>query len=149
MTPKELDAFLAEPRLAHLATIDATGAPRIRPVWFLWRGGALWFTTRLRARHTGRDLDHNPTVAVSIASDDRPYRAVIAHGKPEVVGKDEPLLAAISARYGPAEGRRWLAQALREADRVVLRMVPETLLTWDYGKGDHGRQNRGVSMRTG
>ena len=40
-------------------------------------------------------------------------------------------LLAISARYGDDEGRQWAARAMQEPDRVLLRLVPETLLTWD------------------
>lgn len=132
MTPEEIDEFLAAPRLCHFATIDGGGNPRVRPLWYLWSNGEFLFTTRLEARHTGRDLRSAPRVAVSIASEDRPYRAVIAHGRPEVVEKTEELLLALSTRYGEAEGRRWTAKAMTEPDRALLRMVPETLLTWDY-----------------
>jgi PPOX class probable F420-dependent enzyme len=147
LTPEELDAFLNEPRLCHFATVDSKGRPRVRPLWYLWRDGAFWFTTRLEARHTGRDLRHGGRVAVSIASEDRPYRAVVVHGAVEVIGKDEELLRAISTRYGRREGEAWLRRALKEPDRTVLRLVPETLISWDYGKGDYRRQNEGQSMR--
>lgn len=132
MTREEIDEFLASPRLCHFATVDQNGRPRVRPLWYLWRDGEFLFTTRTEARHTGRDLEAHPEVAVSIASEDRPYRAVIAHGRPEVVEKTEELLLAVSTRYGEKEGRRWTAKAMKEPDRVLLRMVPETLLTWDY-----------------
>jgi PPOX class probable F420-dependent enzyme len=134
MTREEIDEFLAAPRLCHFATLDAESSPRVRPLWYLWRDGEFLFTTRLRARHTGRDLRSSPGVAVSIASEDRPYRAVVAHGRPEVVEKTEELLLAISTRYGEAEGHNWAARAMTEPDRVLLRMVPDTLLTWDYGR---------------
>jgi PPOX class probable F420-dependent enzyme len=132
MTPKEIDEFLGAARLCHFVTVDASDQPRVRPLWYLWRDGAFLFTTRMEARHTGRDLMAHPRVAVSVASEDRPYRAVIAHGQPEVLGKDEELLLAISTRYGDREGRTWVTRAMDEPDRVVLRMIPETLLTWDY-----------------
>jgi hypothetical protein len=87
-------------------------------------------------------------VAISVASDDRPYRAVLVRGRAEVVGKDEPLLLAISSRYGEAAARRWLSSALKEDDRVVFKVVPEKLLAWNYGKGDSThKQDQGVSMR--
>jgi nitroimidazol reductase NimA-like FMN-containing flavoprotein (pyridoxamine 5'-phosphate oxidase superfamily) len=148
MTPDEIDAFLVEPRLCAFATVDRRGRPRVRPLWYLWREGAFWFTTRLEARHTGRDLGTSPSVAASIASEDRPYRAVVAHGRPESVGKVEDLLLAISTRYGEAEGRRWTAGAMKEPDRVVLKMEPTTLLSWHYGRGDYGNLQQGRSMRT-
>jgi len=132
MTRKEIEAFLAEPRLCHFATIDAHGRPRVRPLWFLWKDGEFWLTTRLKARHTGRDLATSPWVALSVASEDRPYRAVIAHGRPELVERTEDLLLAIATRYGEGDGRRWAGRALEEPDRVVMRIVPETLLSWDY-----------------
>ena len=134
MTPEEIDAFLAEPRLCHFATVDSSGNPRVRPLWFLWRDGAFYLTTRTKARHTGRDLEHSEHVALSIASEDRPYRAVIAHGHIEILGKDEETLRAVAFKYGEESGRRWLNHALQEEDRVAMRLAPETLLTWDYSR---------------
>ena len=134
MTPQEIDAFLAEPRLCHFATIDARGRPRVRPLWFLWQNGEFWLTTRLEARHTGRDLASSRWVALSVASEDRPYRAVIAYGRPEVVERNEDTLLAISTRYGDEDGPRWAARAMKEPDRALLRVVPETLLSWDYSR---------------
>jgi len=144
---KELKAFLEEVRLAHWATIGPDGKPRVRPVWYLYEGGALYFTTRLESRRTGADVTAGSPVAVSIADDERPYRAVVAHGTPEVWTDDrEAWLERISTRYGEAEGRRWLAGALKEPDRVVLRLVPEKVLAWHYGKGDYGRMQKGGSL---
>ncbi len=148
MTPEEIEEFLAEPRLCHFATVDERGRPRVRPLWYLWRDGAFWFTTRLEARHTGRDVAGGGVASVSVASEDRPYRAVVATGTVEVVGKDRALLESISYRYGEREGRAWVAGAMKEPDRTVLKTVPERLVSWHYGRGDYGRQNRGASLRT-
>jgi PPOX class probable F420-dependent enzyme len=148
MTPEEIDEFLAADRLAHFSTVDERGRPRVRPLWYLWREGAFWFTTRLGHRHTGMDLERDPHVAISVASDDRPYRAVVVRGQAEVIGKDEALLFAISSRYGEAAARRWLSSAMKEEDRVVFKVIPETLLAWNYGKGDSThKQDQGISMR--
>lgn len=146
---KELRAFLEEVHLAHWATIGPDGRPRVRPVWYLYEDGALWFTTRMEARRTGADVAAGSPVAVSIAGEDRPFRAVLAHGTPEVYeGEDrDARLERIATRYGEKEGRRWLAGARREPDRVVLRLVPETVLAWHYGTGDYGRLQRGESLR--
>jgi nitroimidazol reductase NimA-like FMN-containing flavoprotein (pyridoxamine 5'-phosphate oxidase superfamily) len=133
LSPKDLDAFLAEVRLAHLATVDGQGRPRVRPVWFLWENGALWFTTRIGQRHTGRDWADGGEVSVSIASDDQPYRAVIARGRPEVVGREEGLLSAVSSRYLGERRKHWTTEALRQSDRVVFRVEPSSLISWDYG----------------
>lgn len=144
----DLEAFLEEVRLAHFATIGPDGRPRVRPVWFVYADGALWFTTRLEVRRTGADVAEGSTAAVSIASDERPYRAVVVHGTPEVWTDDrDRWLERIATRYGEAEGRRWLFGALKEPDRVVMRLVPQKALAWHYGKGDYGRMQKGASLK--
>ena len=145
---KELEAFLEEPHLAHFATIGPDGNPRVRPLWFCFAEGALWFTTRLEARRTGADVAAGSAVAVSIASDERPYRAVLAYGTPEEWEVDrQRWLERIATRYGEAEGRRWLSGALREPDRAVLRLVPDHVVAWHYGTGDYTRMQKGTSLR--
>jgi PPOX class probable F420-dependent enzyme len=133
VTPEEIDAFLAEPHLGHVATVDDKTRPRVRPVWYLWRDGGFWLTTR-QFRHTGRDLATQPRVAISVASEGRPYKAVIVHGTPEILPKDRDILFAISTRYGEEQGRRWTdEEAMLQSDRIVMRLVPEQLYAWDYG----------------
>jgi nitroimidazol reductase NimA-like FMN-containing flavoprotein (pyridoxamine 5'-phosphate oxidase superfamily) len=135
---EELKAFLDEIHLCHWATVDGRGDPWARPLWYLYADRAFWFTTRTEARRTGADAVGS-RVAVSIASEERPYRAVVMQGTPEVLseGRDE-WLERIATRYGKGPGLRWLARALKEPDRVVMRMVPDRLITWDYSKpGPH------------
>jgi PPOX class probable F420-dependent enzyme len=145
---QELEAFLQESHLAHFATIGPDGKPRVRPLWFCFAEGALWFTTRLEARRTGADVAAGSPVAVSIASEGRPYRALVAYGTPEVWEDDrDRWLERIATRYGRAEGKRWLAGALKEPDRVIMRLVPDHLVAWHYGTGDYTKMQRGASMR--
>jgi PPOX class probable F420-dependent enzyme len=145
---EDLRAFLDEVRVCHWATVGSDGRPRVRPLWYLYRDRAFWFTTRLEARRTGADVTAGSSVAVSIASDDRPFRAVLLHGPPEVWKEDrDAWLERIATRYGEAEGRRWLAGAEKEPDRVVLRLVPDSVIAWHYGKGDYARMQRGEDLR--
>ena len=144
----DLETFLEESHLAHFATIGPDGRPRVRPLWFCFAEGALWFTTRLEARRTGADVVAGSPVAVSIASEERPYRAVLAYGVPEVWEADrERWLERIATRYGQAEGRGWLRGALKEPDRAVMRLVPDHVVAWHYGSGDYTRMQEGGSMR--
>lgn len=137
MQPDDLAKLLAEPHLAHWATVAPDGTPRVRPLWFYYADRALWFTTRLESRGTGREIEGGKPVAVSIASEDRPYRAALLLGTPEVWTEDRDLwLERIATKYGEEAGRRWLQHALVEPDRVAMRLVPDTVLAWNYGKGD-------------
>jgi PPOX class probable F420-dependent enzyme len=144
----DLRAFLEGVRLAHWATVGPDGTPHVRPVWYLYEDGAFWFTTRLESRRTGTDITAGSSVAVSIASEDRPYRAVVASGTPQVWEQDrDRWLERISTRYGEREGGRWLAGAVKEPDRVVLRLVPDRVIAWHYGTGDYGRMQKKASLQ--
>lgn len=135
---EDLKAFLDETHLCAWATVGPDGRPWVRPLWYLYEDKAFWFTTRTEVRRTGADAVGSQ-VAVSIASEDRPYRAVVLQGTPEVWSEDrDAWLERIATRYGDQEGRKWLARAVEEPDRVVMRLLPHRIIAWDYGRpGDH------------
>jgi PPOX class probable F420-dependent enzyme len=148
MSKAELKSFLDEIRLAHLATSSKDGKPRVSPIWYVYEGGVFYFTTRL-GRLKGQHVQKNPFVALSIATDDRPYRAVCAFGKAMVLTQNrDDWLKRISYRYGEEDGKRWVATAVNQPDRVVMVLKPDRVLTWDYGRGDSSRQEKGESMTT-
>lgn len=149
LSRSELNELLNEPRLAHLATSSKNGIPRVSPIWYVYENGFFYFTTRL-GRVKGAHIQKNPIVALSIATDDQPYRAVCAFGRAEIVKENrDKWLERISFRYGEAEGRSWLAKATKQPDRVVMVLKPERVLSWHYGRGDSSRQDSGESMVTG
>ena len=120
----------------------------MNPIWYVYQDGCFYFTTRL-GRVKGRHLQRNPRVAISIANEDRPYRAVCAFGKAQLVQRDrDKWLERISTRYGEQEGREWLREAVKQDGRVVFRVQPERIMSWDYGRDDAERQERGESMAT-
>jgi PPOX class probable F420-dependent enzyme len=148
LSKSELEKFLQKSRMAHLATATTTGKPRVNPIWYAYQDGVFYFTTRLR-RVKGQHIQRNPAVALSIATEVRPYLAVCAYGKAKVIkqGRDE-WLKKISFRYGEAKGKAWLARAVDQPDRVVMKLKPDRVLSWNYGRGDSERQEKGESMAT-
>lgn len=148
LSKSELKVFLNEPRMAHLATSSKTGNLRVSPIWYLYENGVFYFTTRL-GRVKGKHIKENPRVALSIATDVRPYRAVCAFGKAVIVkdNRDE-WLERISFRYGKRQVKSWLAGAVKQPDRVVMMLRPKRVLSWHYGHGDSERQENGESMAT-
>lgn len=147
LSEQEIEQLLDEPLLGHIAVVR-NGKPHVSPIWVYYQKGVFYFTTRL-GRVKGRALRKAGRVAVSIATNERPYRAVIVEGVPQIVEEEKwELLRKISTKYGKAEGERWLEYSKKEPDRVALALRPERMLSWHYGKGDYGKQNQGVSMRT-
>jgi nitroimidazol reductase NimA-like FMN-containing flavoprotein (pyridoxamine 5'-phosphate oxidase superfamily) len=120
----------------------------VSPIWYVYENGVFYFSTRL-GRLKWQQIKRNPSVSLSIATDDRPYRAVTAFGKAVIVREErEKWLERISFRYGAEEGKEWLARAITQPDRVVVMLKPDRLLSWDYGRDDSARQERGESMAT-
>jgi PPOX class probable F420-dependent enzyme len=114
--------LLERPLFAHLATAGPDGAPQVTPVWVLWDGRRLRFTTttdRQKCRNARRD----PRVAVSINDPDRPYRYLELRGLVEHVEPDPggAFFDVLARRYGLA-----YEPPLGDADRrVVLVMRPD------------------------
>ena len=118
------------------------------PIWYAYETGIFYFTTRL-GRLKGEQVKRNPAVALSIASDVRPYVAVCAFGNAQVLKENrDDWLKKISFRYGEEEGKEWLTEAVKQPDRVVMVLKPDRVLSWDYGRGDSERQEKGESMAT-
>lgn len=65
---QRVERRLAEERIGWLTTVDSTGTPQPRPVWFLWHAGSFL----LYSRPDTRKLEHiqrNPRVALHLDGD--------------------------------------------------------------------------------
>jgi len=71
--------LLREPVLAHIATVDARGRPRISPVWVDIDGDDVLFNTA-EGRVKARNLHANSNVAVSVVDPTDPHRVVALTG---------------------------------------------------------------------
>lgn len=148
LSKSELKSFFDEPRMAHLATSSRNGKPRVTPIWFIYENGLFYFTTRL-GRLKGQQIQRNPDVALSIATDVHPYVAVCAFGKAEIVKENrDKWMERLALRYGEEDVKGYLARSTVQPDRVVMALKPERVLSWHYGRGDSNRQDEGESMST-
>ena len=148
LSKSELEAFLDKPRMGHLATSSRNGKPRVTPIWYIYDNGLFYFTTRL-GRLKGQQIQRNPAVSLSIATDEHPYIAVCAFGKAEIVKEDrDKWMERLATRYKESDVKGYLARSTPQPDRVVIALKPERVLSWHYGRGDSKRQEEGKSMAT-
>ncbi|HEU5332595.1 MAG TPA: pyridoxamine 5'-phosphate oxidase family protein [Actinocrinis sp.] len=107
MSPRDfdVDAFLAQPLTARIAT----AGPTVRPVWYLWEDGAFWILTGPWAR-LGARVREDPAVSLVIDVCDPAtglVRQVVAGGAAELLPFDVSRGRRKLARYlGPHE-ERW------------------------------------------
>jgi len=120
----------------------------VNPIWYTYQNGIFYYTTRL-GYLKGHYVRRNPAVALSIATDTRPYVAVCAFGNAQVLKENrDGWLKKISFRYGEDEAKEWLAEAVKQPDRVVMMLKPDRVLSWNYDSDDSERQEKGESMAT-
>jgi hypothetical protein len=132
----DIDAFLSQPLIARVAT----NGPTVRPVWFLWEGGAFWILTGPWARlldHVRRDPAISLVVDVC-ETDTGLVRQVIARGQVEILPFDVPRGRRKLGRYlGADEGnwddrfRHYLLDDPVESGTVWLRLRPDRLVARD------------------
>lgn len=98
--------LLERPLFCHLATLRADGTPHVNPMWFLWDGDCLSFTTSTR-RAKYKELVDRPDAAVSINDPDAPYRYLEVRGKVDRIEPDPTgaFFDVLAKRYGlPMDG---------------------------------------------
>lgn len=133
--PFDIDAYLARPLLARIAS----NGPTVRPVWYLWEDGCFWWLTgdwsSLRSR-----LADDPRVALVVDTCDiaaREVRQVIAYGDAECHPYDPDRAFRKIARYlGPDPhewGPRW-NPADSSGGVEFIRLAPDRLIARDLSR---------------
>lgn len=142
MTPAEMAAFLSQPLPARLATYRTDGFVHLTPVWFAFEDGCFYFTLGERRRHL-KNLRLDPRATLLVDIDQRsaeepngPVRAVMCCGT-VALDTDPARVAAMEE----AIDRRYLGTGEPGDDLpaspesyVLLRLVPSTMMTWDFSK---------------
>jgi PPOX class probable F420-dependent enzyme len=127
MTPNELHAFLDHgTRTAKLATIRASGAPHVAPIWFVRDGDDLVFTTGA-GTVKGKGLARDPRVAICVDDENPPFSFVLLEGTVEIgEDPDELLLWAtkLGARYMGAENAEAFGRRNAVPGELLVRLHP-------------------------
>ncbi|MFN8638307.1 MAG: PPOX class F420-dependent oxidoreductase [Dehalococcoidia bacterium] len=139
MTPADLDAFLAQPLVAVLSTVDDRGGPRSTPVWFHWSQGAAYMFTR-RKSLKWRNLLARPRASLCIDLRTPPYSAVILDGPVEAIEDParlhEIVLTMARAYYGEGKGAAFAERYRDSPGTVLFRLNPERTVSWAYGEDE-------------
>jgi PPOX class probable F420-dependent enzyme len=90
-----------------LATVERDGRPYVRPVWCVWRDGALVFTASPTSRKV-RNLLASPAVSVQL---ELVREVVVVEGSAAEHEASADLLAAYEAKYNwqPPPSQAWYA----------------------------------------
>lgn len=137
MTLVEIQAFLAEPRMAVLGTILRDGMPSLNPVWYLYEDGRFLLSMD-RNVYYAKNLARDPRASLCVQEESYPLKAVVARGSVAIApDTGHALVRRLAPRYrGEEGGREYLEKlfAIPGLDLVAVTLTPERLASWDYGK---------------
>ncbi|MBV9815684.1 MAG: pyridoxamine 5'-phosphate oxidase family protein [Alphaproteobacteria bacterium] len=138
LTPEEQAAFLREHRKAALATIGKDGFPHIVAMNFVARDGAFYMTSYGKAQKV-LNIRRDPKVALMVeaGANYAELRGVMIRGQCEIIEGTEAVRGVFAA-MAEARGTRTAERPRGSGDstpkRVVLKIVPEKITSWDHRK---------------
>ena len=127
-------SLLSDANLARLAYVGTDGRPRVVPIWFQHRDGAIVMVTGPKTEKA-RALAANGAVALTIDSSQPPYKVLLVQGDAalEEVDGMAPEYPEIVRRYlGPATDG-YLAQ-LHVKRQVRIRVAIRSWRVFDFVK---------------
>jgi PPOX class probable F420-dependent enzyme len=140
MSETEVDAYLGVERTCRVATVKASGAPHVTPLWFLWHNRELWLTTLTKSQRW-TDLERDPHVSVVVDSGDGYMElcGVELSGRVEVVG-EVPRVGEPNAELDEIERLNALkyqgpnGSVRHDGRHAWVRLRPDRIVSWDFRK---------------
>jgi len=138
LTSEEQAAFLREHRKAALATIGKDGFPHVVAMNFVAKDGAFYMTSYGKAQKV-LNIRRNPKVTLMVETGDNyaDLRGIMIRGNCEIIEGAEAVRGVFAA-MAEARGVRATERPRGSADsapkRVVLKIVPEKITSWDHRK---------------
>ena len=127
--PPDVDAFLARPNPAIVATLGSDGSPHTAATWYDWDDGRVLLNmdeSRVRLAYLRRD----PRAALTVLDGDNWYRHVSLIGRVVSIEDDADLadIDRLARRYTGKEYRR------RHRKRVSAWLEPQRWHGWSGGE---------------
>jgi PPOX class probable F420-dependent enzyme len=126
VVPDAYRHLLEDANYGALGTIRPDDTVQVNPMWFLFDGDQLRFTHTTK-RQKFRNLQHNPSMSVSVIDPENPFHYL------EVRGRLVEVIPDPSGEFYVTLGRRYGNAAQKpppdSADRVILVMSVESSTT--------------------
>jgi PPOX class probable F420-dependent enzyme len=135
MTPAEEAEFLREQKKAALATLDQDGFPHVVAMGYGVEDGAILMTSYAKAQKVV-NIRRNPKVGLMIETGEAysELRGVMIRGHCEIIEGAAAVTAAFAAMRAARGGDPNPSALASAGKRVVLRIVPEKVTSWDHRK---------------
>ncbi|MBI2767138.1 MAG: pyridoxamine 5'-phosphate oxidase family protein [Chloroflexi bacterium] len=140
LTAEEQERFLAESWTLQVASIGPKGYPHLVAMWYVVLDGMIVFTTFGKSQKI-LNLRRDPKITVMVESGKKyaELKGLVIEGEAEII-TDTPytakVMAAVGEKYNgiPAPTDTPEAALRVASKRVVVRVKPVDIYTWDHGK---------------
>ncbi len=137
LSPEEQAAFFQEQRKCALATLDQDGFPHVVAMNYFVKDGAFYMTSYGKAQKV-LNIRRNPKVGLMIetGSSYAELKGVMVRGTCEIIEGAEAVSRAFADMVESRGGTysRPAGAASSAPKRVVLKITPHKLMTWDHKK---------------
>ncbi len=144
MSQEEMLHFLRSSKTAILTSNSKEGFPHPMPMWFGVEEDASIIFTTFRKSQKVKNLTRDPRTSI-LVEDGEEYaklRGVVIHAHAEITDDVEGTIDALlrigggDPMAGNLEEREKVRDAVRPTaqKRVLIRCVPERIISWDHGK---------------
>ena len=135
LTQSEQADFLAGNRKAALATVDREGYPHLVAMTYGTKNGVFYMTSYAKAQKV-LNIRRDPKVGMMIEAGASygELKGVMVRGTCEILEGEEAVRAAWAIIAGDAGRQRRRETNDSAAKRVVLKVTPTRIVTWDHAK---------------
>jgi PPOX class probable F420-dependent enzyme len=136
MTQAQIEAFLAPPRHAIVATNRADGPPQLTPVWYIYEAGKMYISAGAGTVKV-QNLRRDPHVTICVDGGHPDARYVIMQGVITILEPREPLQEQMRWRIirhyheSEEEARRYY-ESMRDSSSVLLVLSPDKVSSQDF-----------------
>jgi PPOX class probable F420-dependent enzyme len=137
LQPSDLGDLLGRPLNAVVATYLRAGEVSLTPVWHLWDGERFILQFPAGDRKIDR-IRRDPRIAVLVAENEHPYRAIEVRGSAEISVDDyHEVGRSVNRRYIQAYDPTADEMAYLSRDPgVIVRVQAQRVRAWDYADDD-------------
>ncbi|TDJ09761.1 MAG: TIGR03618 family F420-dependent PPOX class oxidoreductase [Deltaproteobacteria bacterium] len=137
MTDEEVRRFIEASKTIILTTNGPGGYPHPMPMWFLRADDGSISITTYKSSQKVQNLRRDPRVSLLVESGDEysELKGVVLYGSAEVIDDFETVVDTLIAASGQRNEPE-IREALKKtaSKRVVIRIKPERVVSWDHSK---------------
>jgi PPOX class probable F420-dependent enzyme len=137
LSEEEVRSFVGSKKTIILTTNGPRGFPHTMPMWFVQEDDGTIRITTYRASQKVKNIQRDPRVSLLVESglDYAELKGVLMYGHAELIDDPEVVIETFITGSGQRDSEEVRASMKKTATkRVVIRVKPERIVTWDHAK---------------